>query len=228
MLTQKKKFSRKEMKEDALVTGYYKTVQYINNNKKTIAIYAGVLILVIAAAAFYIWNKTQQNEKAGIHLAKAMGLYNAGAFQEAINGRPAAGIKGLKEIADEFGSTESGETAKIFLANSFSMLGQFEEAYKTYDDYGGGNDLFKSAATAGVASYYEFKKEFKKAADSYKEAAYIAKSNPLNSDYMLKAGINYLDAGQKENALEILKQLKEDYPGTQSSREADRFIALAR
>ena len=99
MLTKKKKLSKREIKEDKLVTTYYKVYNYFVENKNRVGMYAGGLLVVIAAIYFYINNKAENNEQAGIQLSRVMGLYDAGAYLEAIEGRQGTNIFGLKKIA---------------------------------------------------------------------------------------------------------------------------------
>ena len=226
MLTKKKKLSKREIKEDKLVTTYYKVYNYFNENKNRIGIYAGGLIVVIAAIYFYMNNKAENNNQAGIQLSRVMGLYDAGAYLEAIEGRQGTNIVGLKKIVSEYGSTENGEIAKIYLANSYQILGNIEEAFKFYEDYGGSNKLFKATALSGEAGYYANKKEYGKAADFYLSASRVSKENVLNPDYMLKAAINYIDAGNKEEAKDLLETIRKDYQTSAAFREVDKYLTL--
>lgn len=226
MLTKKKKLTKKEIKEDKLVTTYYKAYNYFNENKNRIGIYAGALVALILVIYFYINYRAESNKEAGIHLAKVMSLYDSGSYLEAIEGRQGTNIIGLKKIVAEYGSTENGETAKIFLANCYAMLGNIEEAFKYYEDYGGKNEIFKAAALAGEAGYYAYKQNYEKAADLYLKASRISKNNVLNPDYMLKAAINYIEAGKKEEAKDLLEIIRKDYQTSTAFREVDKYLTL--
>jgi tetratricopeptide (TPR) repeat protein len=226
MLTKKKKLSKREIKEDKLVTTYYKVYNYFNENKNRIGMYAGGLLVVIAAIYFYMNNKAENNLQAGIQLSRVMGLYDAGAYLEAIEGRQGTNIVGLKKIVSDYGSTENGEIAKVYLANSYQMLGNIEEAYKYYEDYSGSSKIFKASALSGEAGYYANKKEYEKAADLYRSASRVSKENVSNPEYMLKAAINYIDAGNKEEAKDLLETIRKDYQTSTAFREVDRYLTL--
>jgi tetratricopeptide (TPR) repeat protein len=226
MLTKKKKLSKREIKEDKLVTTYYKVYNYFNENKNRIGMYAGGLLVVIAAIYFYMNNKAENNEQAGIQLSRVMGLYDAGAYLEAIEGRQGTNIVGLKKIVSDYGSTENGEIAKVYLANSYQMLGNIEEAYKYYEDYSGSSKIFKASALSGEAGYYANKKEYEKAADLYRSASRVSKENVSNPEYMLKAAINYIDAGNKEEAKDLLETIRKDFQTSTAFREVDKYLAL--
>ena len=226
MLTKKKKLSKREIKEDKLVTTYYKVYNYFNENKNRIGMYAGGLLVVIAVIYFYMNNKAENNLQAGIQLSRVMGLYDAGAYLEAIEGRQGTNIVGLKKIVSDYGSTENGEIAKVYLANSYQMLGNIEEAYKYYEDYSGSSKIFKASALSGEAGYYANKKEYEKAADLYRSASRVTKENVSNPEYMLKAAINYIDAGNKEEAKDLLETIRKDFQTSTAFREVDKYLAL--
>ena len=43
---------------------------------------------------------------------------------------------------------------------------------------------------------------------------------------MLKAGINYIKAGKKDEAKDVLEKIKKDYTTSTAFREADKYLAL--
>lgn len=226
MLTKKKKLSRKEIKEDKLVTSYYKVRGYFAENNRRLLTYGGILIAIALVVIYYIYHKNEQNEKASYSLSKVIDSYDQGAYLEAIEGKVGSDKVGLKKIVEEYSGTENGETAKIYLANSYNRLGKFDEALKYYESYSGKIPMLKAAALAGQAGYYESKKDYQKAADLYNEASQVNKSNVDNPDYLLKAAINYLQTGQKDTAKELLNTIKDDYKTSEASRQVDRYLAL--
>jgi tetratricopeptide (TPR) repeat protein len=225
MLTKKKKLSRKEIREDKLVSTYYKAYGYFEENKSRLLLVAGAVAVIIIAIFVYISNRQENNRMAGIHLARVMNLYDIGSFLEAIEGREGTNIIGLKKIAEEYGSTENGEIAKIYLANAYSFLGRSDEAFQYYKDYSGSNKIFRATSFAGQAGYYAMKKDFEKAGDLYLRASRVTDENVLNPEYMLKAGINYLYAGKDDKAKELFNRIKEEHSASTASREVDRYLA---
>ena len=187
---------------------------------------SGGLLVVIAAIYFYMNNKAENNLQAGIQLSRVMGLYDAGAYLEAIEGRQGTNIAGLKKIVSDYGSTDNGEIAKVYLANSYQMLGKIEEAYKYYEDYSGSSKIFKASALSGEAGYYANKKEYEKAADLYRSASRVSKENVSNPEYMLKAAINYIDAGNKDEAKDLLETIRKDYQTSTAFRDVDKYLTL--
>ena len=226
MLTRKKKLSKKEIKEDKLVSFLYNIENFYKENSSKIIMYGGILVAAIAIGYFYMNQQKAENQKAGLELSRVMQIFDSGSYLEAIEGRQGTDIIGLKRIVEEYGNTENGETAKIYLANAYAYLGNYDEAMKYYEDYSGSIDIFKATALAGKAGYYASKNEYQKAADLYKEAASVEKINAQNPDYLLNAAINYYNAGNNEEAKVLLEKIKEDYATSEATKQVDRYLAL--
>jgi tetratricopeptide (TPR) repeat protein len=227
MITRKKKLSKKEIKEDKLVSFLYKIESFYEENKRRIFTYGIIFLVVVGAVYIYMNQIREENEKAGLELSRVMNLFDSGSYLEAIEGRQGTNIIGLKRIVEEYGSTENGETAKIYLANAYSYLGNYDEAIKYYEDYSGDIHVLKASAKAGMAGYYAARQEYKKAADLYKEASSITDINPQNPDYMLDAAVNYIEAGDKEESKVLLNKIKDDYKTSNAYKEVDKYLALA-
>jgi tetratricopeptide (TPR) repeat protein len=226
MLQKKKKLSRKEIKKDTLLDLYESSIEFFEKYKSKIMLYTGVLVVAVVAVYFYMNQKSQSNEKAGLELSRIMPIYDQGSYLEAIEGKQGTNIIGLKKLVEDYGGTENGETAKIYLANSYSFLGNYEEAIKYYSDYNGSIDYFEAAALAGQAGYHANKNEFEKAADLFLQASKKSNVNSQNPDYLLNAGINFLKAGEKEEAKIVFSSIKEDYATSAAQREADKYLSM--
>jgi len=132
---------------------------------------------------------------------------------------------GLKAIVDNYGNTESGEIARIYLANAYYNLGRYDESLQQYESFSSSNKLLAASAQSGIASCYEAKGEYAKAASSYEKAAGMV-SNPINTpEYLTAAARCYGKSGDKEKAIALLKRLKLEYPTSQQARDVDRYIS---
>jgi tetratricopeptide (TPR) repeat protein len=226
VLAKRKKITKKEMKEDKLVTYYYKAKELATEYQGKILIGLGVVAVIVVGVILMNQNSSKNNLKANSLLAKVYPLYEGGQFKDAIEGKKLENISGLKQITDEYGSTEAGEMAKLYLANSYYYIGEFDNALKYYKDFSGSGDIFKATSYAGMAACYETKKEYKDAAEYYKKAASVTKSNTNNAEYLLKAGINYIAAKQNSDAKELFLKIKEDYKTSMAAYEVDKYIAI--
>lgn len=226
MLSKKKKLSKKEIKEDKLVTQYYNFVSFYEDNKNRILTIAAAVAIVVVALILYNNKMDQENREATTQLSRVLPLYNQNKFEEAINGKPGTGLMGLEAIVNEYGGTDQGEIAKIYLAHSYYFLENYEKSLDYYKDYSGGNPVFEASALAGQANYYEIKGNNEKAAELNYDAAQISENNPSNAQYLINAAKNYAELGNNERAREIYEKVKEEYPNTMQANEVDRYLAL--
>lgn len=218
-----KKLNKKELQEDQLVDSFARLMEFYKKNQtKIVGTIAAVVILVVGLV-LYTNYMVSQNKVANGKLSKVLSYYNGADYNTAIDGRQGE-FEGLRQIVSDFGSTETGQIAKIYLANSLFRLGQFDEAYEMYNEFSGNKKLFVAAAKAGKAACKEAKNEFAEAGDLYKSACEVTENNPLNSEYLLKAGKAYLKAGKNEQARQMFQKIKDDYAGTAPFTEADRYL----
>ncbi|MBE2218137.1 MAG: tetratricopeptide repeat protein [Ignavibacteria bacterium] len=224
-LKARKKITHKEIKKDKLVTGYFEARNWLDSdeNKKKVYIGIAAVVVIVAGIFLYVSNRNAKNEEAEVKLSAVISLYEQGKYPEAMNGDPAAGIMGLNAIVNEYGSTNSGETAKLYLGNCFFNLKDYDNALKQFDSYSGSNDIVKSSCISGIGAIYEAKGDLKKAGEYYEKAANVNKGVVINQENLFYAIRAYTNAGDKESARRIFASLKEQYPKSKYINESKRF-----
>ncbi len=225
MLAKKKKLSKKEIQEDKLVTTFYEAKSFYDENKTIIFSVIGGLALLIVAVLFYTSKVEENNKLASTELARVYESYNAGLYQQAIDGKPGTQEIGLKKIVDEYGGSEQGEVARILLANSYFYTEQYDKAFDEFDNYSGSDDIMIASALAGKASCYEVDGKYEEAAKYFSKAANVTKSVPANPTYLLNASINYIKVGNNNEAKIMLNKIKSDYKASPASRKVDKYLA---
>jgi len=225
MLRAQKKISKRVIKEDTLVTTYFKAQTWYDENKKRISTVGGIVIVAALALWFYSNNMRANNERATTDLAKVFSFYDNGQYVIAINGIPEKNIAGLQSIVDNYGSTHAGNLAKFYLANAYYNTQDYDKALTYFDDFGGNDGLLTNSALAGIGACYEAKGNFKKAAENYEKAALKNAEDPNAADNLVNAARNFGKTGEKERAVELLKRVKRDYPTSTAARDVDRYIA---
>jgi len=211
--------------EEKLMTVYYKAIEFFENNKKHVYTALTIVVLAVAGIIIMVNKKKANNEIASIEVSKIQQVYNAGNFQQAVNGDSLGTSKGLLYIVNEYGSTESGEMAKIMLANSYYSLRDFGNAEKYFKEYSGGNKILKVAAAAGLASVLEAKNNFVDAAKQFEKAAGMDKENPFVDQYLFYAAKNYFRANDFDNAKKLFNKLKDEFPKSKFNQESERYRA---
>jgi len=78
-----------------------------------------------------------------------------------------------------------------------------------------------------MASCYEGLNEFDKAAKYYQKAYKISEDNPQNGYYMLHAALNLIKLNQKEDAIQLIKAVRNDYKKDRYLiEEVDRYLSM--
>jgi len=224
MLRPKKKISRKELKEDALVTWYVRLRTLYDTNRRIISIGITVVVLAIAGVLVYLKNRADHNEAAITALGAIFEMYDAGQYQTAVDGVPERNIKGLRAIVDDYGNSPTGDLARLYLANALYQLGRYDEALKAYDDFSPSGELLSVARLSGLGACEEAKGDDRKAAAHFEKAATQYPSDVNAAEYLNDAARDYGLAGEKEKAIELYRRIKKNYPTSAFARDADRFI----
>ena len=127
MLRARKRITKRELKEDKLVTYTFKLNSYLRENAKRISyivLGSAALILIITYVS-YSTKKTEREAMSEVGIAQI--FYQRGD----ING---AKIR-FEKVSDEYEGTKSAGLAAYFAADIKFRLGEFEEAKKYFQSY---------------------------------------------------------------------------------------------
>lgn len=228
MLKPRKRITKKEMKQDQLITTYVRSVEFFRKNRRLVSGTITGLVIAVILVVVYLNNRHSDNLQAATELSQVLNLFNGGAFQVAINGDPARDITGLKSIVDNYGSSETGEEAKIYLADCYYYLGDYGNAMKYFKDYDGSDKLLEASADAGVAEVYEIKSGYEKAAEYFDRAASRDSKSFLTPQYLIGAARNYIKIGKKDRAVDLLNRVKKNFPDSPYAANVDYYMAEAK
>lgn len=228
MLKPRKRITKKELKQDKLVTAYFKTVDLLRNNRKIVSGLVTGLVIAVIAVVVYLNNVSSNNRNAATELSQVLNYFDGGAYQVAINGDPAHNLPGLKSIVENYGNSETGEAAKVYLGDCYYYLGDYADAMKYFKDYGGSDKFLKASADAGVAEVYEIQGDHEKAAEYYERAASRDSKNFLAPQYLVGAARNYIKTGKKDRAISLLARVQKDFPNSPYAGNVDYYMAEAK
>ena len=220
MLQPKKKLgTHKEIKQDKFVTYYFQAVDAITKYQKPI-IYAIIAVIAIVAISAYSRSVSLNKEQeASVELAKGKTAYERAQYQEA--------TQVLGPLTSKYSGTLSGGQGTILLAKSFLALQRYDEAeqyfQKYIDDYD--DALLLLAAKAGLASCFDQKGEYEKAAKAYEDAGKSNADSFKAPDLLLSSARCYNLANDNNNAVRVLKLLLEKYPDSSVSSVAKLRLA---
>lgn len=203
------KITKRQIKEDKFTTFMLTAKDQIVENWQFVVIGVVAVVLVAAAASYYVSSQRAKTEDAAVRFARALLDYRNGDNQIA--------ILGLNQIIEEYSSDDAAEEATYLLGKMNLVNRNYPEAVRYFEMYLStyeGNLLNRAASMAGIATCLENQGEYLQAAGRFVEAANEHPGGPLEGDYQLAAMRNYLEVGDTTSARERLGVIEEKYSGT--------------
>ena len=219
MLTPRKRIKKKDLKEDKLVTFYFQTREWLENNFKIIAGALAVLALVIAVSVF-VANKNKRAEAAAsVEFAKAARVYQSSDYRNAATM--------FSTIVDNYSGTPSGKLSRFYLAQSLYRTGDYAAAaghFKKFSSSFGADEHLKATAMAGQAASIEQQGNFQEAAAKFEAVLDKYPDAPQAAHYALRAARCYELAGNTQKAQALYDKIIKEYP---ESRQKDDAVFLS-
>lgn len=186
-----------------------------DNRTAILGVIIGLVVLALAVIAWRSW-QSKRSEEGQQLLGAILTEYEAGNWQAALDGTDSA--PGLLEIADDYGSTPTGEQATFFAADAYYQLGDTDRALELFEDYDG-DGLLAASALAGQAAILEAT-DAARAGALYAQAASEYTSPASTPGYLLDAARAYTAAGDTEAAEAALQSVIDDWDDTQQAQRA--------
>ncbi|MCB9067721.1 MAG: tetratricopeptide repeat protein [Calditrichia bacterium] len=202
MLKAKKKFSKKELKEDQFIMATIQAKSFVEKNATKIA--GGVVAVIAILVLGYFWTQSKKNaeETATTMLTQAQ-------FELQNNQRDVA-IATYTSIMDEYSGTNGAALATFQLAKLYWSDNNLELAksyFKSFlDDYGD-NTILLQAGHAGYADCMLAEKNYDEAASHYEKAAGISPDFPQAIAYLYSAAQAYKEAGNTGKARSLAERV---------------------
>lgn len=217
-----KKITRKELKEDQLVTYYFKTRSFLEKHGKTLGfILAGVAVAAIIFG-LVINSRIKANIAASYDLFQAQMMFNQGSYQGASDK--------LNMLIDSYPGTRNAGEAHVALAKAHFRMADYDstEYYADVflDDYKS-NSILTTAAMAVKAASLEQRGKYLEAAKIFTEAAHKYPRQFTAPIYLLDAGRCCNLAGDNETAIARYVELIENYPDSDLLGRANQQLARA-
>ena len=195
-----------------------------NQNKLTwaVTIIVAVVVGVLALNTYVIKPKAVEvsNEN-----AKAVTYFMQGDWEKALNGDDAECI-GFQAIADEYKCYQGGKLAALYAGICYYQLGQYEDAAAYLSKFSANDLNIDPAASQLLGDAYVQMEEYDNAAKAFEAAA--KSGNDLIAPMSLKkAGLVYLELGNKAAAKKAFETIKAGYPASTEAQDIDKYIAVA-
>jgi len=184
-----------------------------------------IILLCGGYLAYKYLVKGPNEEKAVEAMFKAEEYYRLDSLKPALNGD---GLNaGFLKIINSYGGTKAGNLARFYAGDIYLKNGDFNNAVKYLKDFSTDAKQVQAMAYKLLGDAYAEQGKNSDALASYKKAAdHVEKDDANSSEYLFMAAY-FADRVMKdrEEAIELYKELKEKYSRTEKGFEADKYLA---
>jgi predicted negative regulator of RcsB-dependent stress response len=185
---------------------------------------AAIILLALGYLGYKKFIQEPKEAKAAEAIFKAEDYFRMDSLSLALNGD---GINpGFVKIADQYSGTKAGNLAKFYAGAAFLQIGDAIKAVKYLDDFDTDAKQIQARAYKLLGDAYAEQGKNNEALNNYKKAAHHFENDEANSsDYLFMAAY-FADrvVKNREQAIELFKELKNKYPRTERGFEADKYL----
>jgi tetratricopeptide (TPR) repeat protein len=188
---------------------------------------ASVVVILLAGGWYAYQNfvKKPKESKAVEAMYKAEEYYRLDSISKALNGD--GQYWGFLKVIDKYGGTKAGKLANYYAGACYIKLNENEKALKYLKKFSTSSKPTQARAYRLMADAYADLGQNKEAVDNYKKAAYeFPKEDEFSADcLMMAAYLSQRSLNDSKGAIALYKEIKEKYPRTQHSIDADNYLA---
>ena len=200
-----------------------KSEAFIQKNLKTILIALVAVIVVVAGVFIYQNHMNDVEAEAQVAISKSQSLFYQEQYETALNG-DGASSKGFIKIISDYSGTKTANLANLYAGLSYYKLEKYDEAINYLESFSTkGDNSISPAAVAALGNCYIQKDNKEKGAEKLLKAASMAE-NSLSPIFILQAAEVYENIGQKDKALNLYNEIKNDYPTSPIAQNIDKYI----
>jgi predicted negative regulator of RcsB-dependent stress response len=201
---------------------------------KPLTIVAAVIILVGGGWLGYKKLYKEPREKKAVDaMFRAEEIFQGALFTDkpdsiinlALNGSGTA--PGFLKVIKDYSGTKQANLAKFYAGNCYIMLNDNAKALKYLEGFTTDSKIFQARAWKMLGDIYADQGKNKDAFNYYKKAAHhFPENNEDASEYLwMAAYFAEKVLNDKQQAIELYKELKTDFPETRRGAEADKYLA---
>lgn len=206
---------------------YTKSELFFERNKTPVTI-AVVAVLVIVGGLFGYrkFISEPRAKEAQEMIWKAQYYFEIDSLDLALNGD--GNFLGFASVADQYGSTSTGNLAKFYMAVIYHQKGEYETALQYYKEADLGDDVLRVMATGNQGDVLVELGKPAEAATQFMKAADLVKSDYTTPMFLMKAGIVYQQQNDWKNAAKCFGRIVSDFPGSPDANTAKKYAARAK
>jgi tetratricopeptide (TPR) repeat protein len=184
--------------------------------------------VIILAGGWYVYQnyfKKPKEGKAAEVMFKAEEYFRADSINKALNGD--GQYWGFLKVINKYSGTKAGNMARFYAGSCYIKLNENEKALTYLKKFSTSSKPVQANAYKLIADAYADLGKNKDALQYYEKAArHFEKDETFSADCLLMAAyLAQKNLNDTKKATELYKELKQKYPRSQQSTDADRFLA---
>ena len=199
----------------------------IKNKKTIIGAVVAVIVIVAGVSMYKHLYAAPREEKAQAALFKGQEYFEAGQFEQALNG-DSIGYEGFAKVADEFSGTKAANLAQAYMGICYAKMGQNEQAIEALNQFDGNDQMVAPAIKGTIGNCYAQLGQLDKAAATLQEAAAQADNNTLSPIFLKQAGEIPVKQGKYDEAIQAYTTIKDKYFASYTAMDIDKYIEQAK
>ena len=222
----KKNFKKEDEQLQEVGEALSTTGQWIEDNSNLLTwIITCIVVVVLGIIALNNYVFKPKALEANNENAKAVVYFQNGDFEKALNGDEAECI-GFEAIANDYRLYKPGKLAALYAGICYYQMGDYEQAANYLKRFKADDVNIGPAALQMLGDAYVELQEYGKAVRAF-EAAADSENDIIAPMSLKKAGLVYLEMGDKRSAKHAFEKIKRDYATSQEAADIDKYIAIA-
>lgn len=203
-----------------------KSEAFIQQNRKSLSIIVGALIIAVGGYLFYqkVYVAGKEKEAEAV-LFRAEDYFKKDSTKLAINGD--GNNPGFEEIASDYSVSKSGNMSHYYLGMAYLKSKQFDKAIEALKSYDAQDQMSGSIAFGAIGDAYVELNNMDEAISYYEKAC---KENPNNFTtpiMLMKLGGAQEAKGNYKEAINAYERIRKDYPSSTEGSQIDKYISRA-
>lgn len=222
----KKDFKKEDQNLENVQEALNTNAMWIEKNQKVITwVVVAVVAVVLGIMAINQYVIKPKAAEASNENAKAVAYFMQENYEKALNGDDAECI-GFEQIAQDYKMYQAGKLAALYAGICYYQMGEYEDAAKYLKKFSADDLTIDPAAKQLLGDAYVQMQEYDKAVKAFEAAA--KSGNDLIAPMSLKkAGLVYLEMGNKKAAHKAFAAVKANYPMSNEAQDIEKYIAIA-
>lgn len=133
---------------------------------------------------------------------------------------------GALKFISKYDGTTASNLCHYYAGASYLHLKQFDKAIKQLKEFDTDASQIKSSAYGMIGDAYAELKKNDDALEYYKKASNVNEKDEFTaSEFLFRAGLFAEAIGKKQDAIDLYKKIKKEYPLTDKAANIDRYLA---